>query len=232
MSHRDTCWRGGPRAAALGFAAATVAALASPGAARADDLALASPRVARADDPALASPRVARADDPALAPLLVLRLPPLLVDPPDAERGPRAEDMPSPPAAPRPRPRRPSNDRANLAFDPMHQGSRASMGMTYRFFDHVDVGYSGLLGKTLGTEPHATAFAVLGALRPSVTAGMPVYTVKGRPRPGFHGTAGVEWMVVRHLGLFANVGGGYYGKALAKVEKSLFMPAAGFQIHL
>lgn len=164
----------------------------------------------------------------------------LLADPSGAavegEPGPRepkaaaaaAASTPAKRAKPRKNPMKPSR----VSLDLSHRGTRKGVGMAFRFFDHLDIGYSGILGRTLGTEAHATVFTNLGKVRPMMTGGVPIYTVKGTVRIGARGAAGVEWRPIRYLGLYANVSASYFGKALARVEKSVVMPGAGLLLYL
>lgn len=163
----------------------------------------------------------------------------LLADPSaaavESEPGPRepasktaAATAPAKRARPRKNPMRPSR----VALDLSHRGTRRGVGMAFRFFDHLDIGYSGILGRALGTEAHATLFTTLGKVRPMITGGVPFYTVKGVVKTGVRGALGVEWRPIRYLGLYANVSASYFGKALAKVEKSVVMPGAGLLLYL
>lgn len=153
-------------------------------------------------------------------------------EPGQAEPGPR--EPPSKGAktsVKRKRPRR-SKRPQRVSLDLARRGGLRAMGLAYRLFGHVDVGYSGLLGKKSGSEVHATLFTKLGRLRPMVTAGVPFYTVKGTIRNGFRGIASVEWRPIRFVGLYLDVTASYFGKALAKVEKSTVRPGAGLFLYL
>jgi hypothetical protein len=158
----------------------------------------------------------------------------------EVEPGPREptrEAKPAPPTRKKKKKHKRSRPWASskrVSLDLARRGGLRALGLAYRFFGHLDVGYTGLLGRRTGSEVHATLFTSLGRLRPLVTAGVPVYNLKGVLRPGFRGIFGLEWRPARLVGLYANVTASYFGKALtkAKVEPSSVRPGFGFLLYL
>jgi hypothetical protein len=113
-------------------------------------------------------------------------------------------------------------------IDPLNPGVRTAVGVTFGLFDHVEIGASALLGRTMGFEPQITAFVLKGALKPLINVGVPVSFVDGA-RVGFRGAAGLQWDVNRHFGVFAQIGGGYFVSVPPGYASVVLLPALGVQ---
>lgn len=121
---------------------------------------------------------------------------------------------------------------ARVDVDPIHPGARTAVGLTYGAGDVLDVGLSALIGRDMGIEPQMTFF-ILGrsAWKPLVNLGFPLFFT-GNAAMGLRGAAGVAWDPIRHLGLFAQVGGAYFLRSAPGYSRAVLLPSFGIQGRL
>jgi hypothetical protein len=108
------------------------------------------------------------------------------------------------------------------------RGVAGSFGVSFGLGDHAEISASALIGRNKGVEPAVTAFILPGAVKPMITAGVPIFIVDG-PRPGVRVGAGVEWDPIRYFGVFAQAAVAAFPNAPAGYDRVVFLPNAGVQ---
>lgn len=147
--------------------------------------------------------------------------------PPEAAPGPPDRAPPEPPR---------HHDGQVGAFaradvDGKLRGAAAVIGATYGVGAHLEPAVGVMLGPTSGVWVGNHFYFATGAWKPFFTAAVPVYFVRG-PRVSLHGAAGLQWDVVRHLGVFAAIGMQVHPAPPAGYEGIELVPSLGVQGRL
>lgn len=155
---------------------------------------------------------------------------------PPVSPAPQPTTTERPPSLPPPPPENLSHRQQFGAFiradvDALHPGARAATGITYGVIDHLEVGLGAILGARSGVEPRVTGYFFQGKIKPFVDAGAPIFFVP-RAIPGIRGSVGVQWDPIRHLGVFAQLGGAYFFNTTPDYVPYALLPAFGVQGRL
>ncbi len=111
-------------------------------------------------------------------------------------------------------------------IDVLNKGGAAVVGALYDFTPRIEIQAAGLIGPSSGAFVGGRFAVLTGALKPLVSAGMPVVFSSG-PRFSIRGAAGVEYAINRHLSIIAEVGVEHVFNPEANIKSTLFVPALG-----
>lgn len=113
-----------------------------------------------------------------------------------------------------------------LDVDGAFRGVVTYVGLGIGVGRFVELGAGALLGASSGFEPGARVFLPLGALRPFVSVGAPVFFATDAA-VGVRGSAGLEWSLHRSVALLAQAGAAYFPAPPTDYESAAFVPALG-----
>lgn len=170
---------------------------------------------------------------------ITLRFPPPSAAPPPPPKQPPVGPA-EPPAGPKdtaqPAPENRSHRNqlgliARADIDGQRAGVVPAFGLSFGIGDHFEINTVGLVGKSKGVEPGATAYILKGAWKPRVSLGVPIFVNDG-VRPGVHASVGMQWDPIRHLGVFVDAGITAFPTAATGMDKVVFVPSVGLQPRL
>ena len=121
----------------------------------------------------------------------------------------------------------------DVPFDDRPRGGAAFVGATGDVTDQLQAQAALIIGPTAETDVTLSgayagaSFAFLsGAVRPLVSAGLPVFFSNGA-RWAVRGAGGVEWQLNKHISLIAELGLEYVFNPEPMYKTNLFVPAIG-----
>jgi len=120
---------------------------------------------------------------------------------------------------------------ARADIDGRGRGVAGAFGLSFGVGDHVELSASALVGRDKGVEPALTVLVLQGAVKPRLSAGVPIFFVDG-PRPGARIGAGVEWDPIRYFGAFAEAAVSFFPSAPHGYDHVVFIPNAGVQARV
>jgi hypothetical protein len=110
--------------------------------------------------------------------------------------------------------------------DVIHKGGAGLVGALYDITPRIEVQAAALIGPSSGAYVGGRFAILTGALKPIVSAGMPVFFSSG-PRFSIRGAGGVEYAINRHFSIIAEVGVEHVFNPEAGIKSTLFVPALG-----
>jgi hypothetical protein len=116
-------------------------------------------------------------------------------------------------------------------IDPVDKGVIAAVGSSYGIIDYVEVQITALLGNNFGVEPGGRFYILKEQLKPLIELAVPIFFVDGA-RPGIRGSAGLQWDIARHIGVFAEAGVAFFPGDHENYRDVVFLPALGAQGRL
>jgi len=114
-------------------------------------------------------------------------------------------------------------------------GAAIFVGATFDVTERIQVRGTGIIGANLGGFIGGSFAFLTGALRPNISAGLPIFINDG-PRVGLRGAAGLEIVANRHFSLLLEVGVEYllnpqdqveFSGMLRSINSVAFIPALG-----
>jgi hypothetical protein len=104
-------------------------------------------------------------------------------------------------------------------------------GLTYGVAERVEIGAGALVGFYKGAEAEARLFLALGAWKPMLTLGVPLFFVGGA-QLGVQPGAGLLVDIGAHVAIAAEATAAYFPFAPSDLRKLVFVPSLGTQIRL
>ncbi|MCX5745043.1 MAG: hypothetical protein NT062_21360 [Proteobacteria bacterium] len=115
---------------------------------------------------------------------------------------------------------------AQALVDVPNRGGAARVGLTVDVSDRVQAQAMALLGGTSGGYLGASVALLTGAIRPIVSAGLPIFISNGA-RVAIRGAGGVELLINRHLSVIVELGVEHVFNPEMDVVANTFIPAVG-----
>jgi len=160
----------------------------------------------------------------ALGPEVAVVEPERLEPDPEPEPGPEPEpEQPDEPTSPR---RTRIGAIVHALIDGKGRGGAGAIGAMVAFGERLDVEAAAILGPTFGAYVGVGVALTTGALRPRLTAGVPVYVSDG-PRWAVRGAGGVEWQASARLSLVVELGVEYMLGPEMDIDTFQFVPVIG-----
>jgi hypothetical protein len=116
-------------------------------------------------------------------------------------------------------------------FDGKARGLVFAPGVLFDVSRYVEIGAAALIGKRQGAWAGARALLPVGALKPSLLVGAPVFFVQG-VRPGVQGAVGLVWDPSQHFGVSADLGVAHFFSPPPDYEATVFVPSVGLRTWL